>query len=133
MKRAMGDDSTVTFVFGLEVNWTLLQARQAERAEQEELHKQQMKRDIEELNELRRRKREGLLDSSASRCIGLDGEAGSDSDGNGDDGINDILCRGAVGASGGRSGSDGEFGEADSEDDASDPGIYSLTAVILFV
>lgn len=88
----MGDDITVTFVFGLEVNWTLLQARQAERAEQEELHKQQMKRDIDELNELRRRKREGLLEASAARCIGLDGEAnGSDSSSDGEfEGGNDI-------------------------------------------
>ncbi len=57
----------VSFVFGLEVNWSLLQARQAERAEEEETRKAQIKRDLEELNALRRRRKDGIAsDHSAS-------------------------------------------------------------------
>ena len=51
------DDSTVSFVFGLEINWDLLQLREEETKEENELRKQQNKKDLEELNERRRKLR----------------------------------------------------------------------------
>ena len=86
LKRAMADDSTVTqlpskliprlvnwqsciqisFVFGLEVNWSLLQARQALRAEEDALHKEQMKRDIDELNQRRKKRKQNSESESIS-------------------------------------------------------------------
>ena len=53
LKRAMGDDEAVTFVFGLEVNWDLLQLREAERKDAEALRKEQSRKDLEELNKKR--------------------------------------------------------------------------------
>lgn len=49
------DDSTVSFIFGLEVNWDLLQQREEETRELVELRKLQVKKDLEELNERRRK------------------------------------------------------------------------------
>lgn len=66
----MGDDTSVSFVFGLEVNWSLLQARQLERQEQEEAHRIQLRRDLEELNKRRRRDKAVLAgeNESGSGC-----------------------------------------------------------------
>lgn len=76
LRRAMGDDTSVSFVFGLEVNWTLLQARQAERQEEEEMHRQQLKQDLAKLNQRRRRTKavlEGREDISSNDEISDDG------------------------------------------------------------
>ena len=98
----MGDDTTVSFVFGLEVNWTLLQARQTERAETDELHKIQMKKDIMELNERRRRIKSGERspnNSSPNSVIGSSSdEEGSDEDENEDgEHLTDGECEASFG------------------------------------
>ena len=54
LMRSMADDDTISFVFGLEVNWDLLQLREEEKREEVELKKEQMKKDLEELNRKRR-------------------------------------------------------------------------------
>lgn len=53
LKRAMADDSAVSFVFGLEVNWDLLQAKVAETREADELRKEEVRKALEELNRKR--------------------------------------------------------------------------------
>jgi hypothetical protein len=47
----------VSFVFGLEVNWSLLQAKVALEADAEEKRKEQLRLDLLELNERRRREK----------------------------------------------------------------------------
>ena len=66
----------MSFVFGLEVNWSLLQARQAERADEEEARKARLKKDLEELNALRRRRKDGIVSDHSS-----DSEAREDDEG----------------------------------------------------
>ena len=58
LKRAMAGDDTVSFVFGLEVNWDLLQAKELIERESKELRQLQLQQDLIELNEKRRDKRE---------------------------------------------------------------------------
>lgn len=58
LQRAMGDDTTISFVFGLEVNWSLLLAKQEETREENEMRKEQQRLDLEELNEKRRKMKE---------------------------------------------------------------------------
>jgi hypothetical protein len=50
----------VSFVFGLEVNWCLLKSSEEEKREERELRKAQAQRDLEELNESRRKKKRDL-------------------------------------------------------------------------
>lgn len=57
LKRAMGDDETISFVFGLEVNWDLLQSKEEVEREDKELKKEQQRKDLVELNERRARER----------------------------------------------------------------------------
>ena len=57
LKRAMGDDETISFVFGLEVNWDLLQSKEEAEREEKELKKEQQRKDLVELNERRARER----------------------------------------------------------------------------
>ena len=59
---SMGDnddhgDNTISFIFGLEVNWTLLQEKIAKNAEQEEKRKLQVAADLAALNKEREEKR----------------------------------------------------------------------------
>ena len=66
LQRALADDAgTVSFVFGLEVNWSLLEAREAAGREETEARREQQRLDLEALNEQRRLKREGLLEPVA--------------------------------------------------------------------
>lgn len=58
LKRAVGDDTAVSFVFGYEVDWDLLQLRQEAKKDEEEARKQQAKLDLEELNARRAEKKQ---------------------------------------------------------------------------
>jgi hypothetical protein len=61
LQRSLADDpSTVSFVFGLEVNWSLLEAKEAATREEKELRKEQQRLELAALNEVRRLKREGI-------------------------------------------------------------------------
>lgn len=80
LSRALADDNTVSFVFGLEVNWSLLESREAALREENELRKEQQRLDLEALNEQRRLQREGKLVAKKPTNKGDDG-SGSDSDG----------------------------------------------------
>jgi hypothetical protein len=74
LKNAVGDDGTVSFVFGLEVNWCLLKSSEEEKREEREQRKAQAQRDLEELNESRRKKKRDLSstdtvdDAEAADC-----------------------------------------------------------------
>lgn len=50
----MSDDNTVSFVFGLEVNWSLLQVREEATREEVQRRKEQARADLEALNAKRR-------------------------------------------------------------------------------
>lgn len=54
LKRAMQDDTTISFLFGLEVNWDLLKEKQLLTGEAEEARKEQLKISLEALNKKRR-------------------------------------------------------------------------------
>ena len=58
LRRAMGDDTTVSFVFGLEVNWDLLSAKLEVEREAEMLRKEEETRNRIELNERRKAEKE---------------------------------------------------------------------------
>ena len=66
LQHSLGDSAAVSFVFGLEVNWSLLESREAQYREENELRKEQQRLDLEALNEQRRLKREGLLNPGNS-------------------------------------------------------------------
>ena len=69
LKLAMSDDNTVSFVFGLEVNWSLLQTREETNRDRNLLRKENGKAALEELNEKRRAEKEkknGLTATSPS-------------------------------------------------------------------
>jgi len=53
LRRAVGDSDVVSFLFGLEVNWSLLQERQESKREEEELRKEQQRIELEALNKRR--------------------------------------------------------------------------------
>jgi hypothetical protein len=84
LKRAMGDDNTVSFVFGLEINWDLLQVREAERKDAEGIRKERAKKELEELNRRRALKRNMTssvedLDDTEAEPDGVNGTtAGAD-------------------------------------------------------
>ena len=58
LKKALNDDTTVSFIFGLEVNWSLLQEKLAVEMEAEERRKEQQRLDLLELNAKRARERQ---------------------------------------------------------------------------
>lgn len=88
LQHSLGDSGAVSFVFGLEVNWSLLESREAQYREENDLRKEQQRLDLEALNEQRRLKREGLAnpsEGSAStkkkgKLHGENGDADSNSD-----------------------------------------------------
>lgn len=57
LKRSMADDNTVSFVFGLEVNWSLLVAKQEEIREEVEQRKLKMQAELAELNRKRQQQK----------------------------------------------------------------------------
>lgn len=60
--KALGDDDgLVSFIFGLEVNWSLLEKREAETRDEKEQRKLQQIKDLEELNAKRRALKERAL------------------------------------------------------------------------
>ncbi len=104
LQHSLGDSAAVSFVFGLEVNWSLLESREAQYREENELRKEQQRLDLEALNEQRRLKREGLLnprnssgskdkkvkkDKNDKKTQGGDPSDSSDSDGSEDQGGDD--------------------------------------------
>jgi hypothetical protein len=58
LKKALNDDTTVSFVFGLEVNWSLLQEKLALEMEADEKRKEQQRIDLLELNARRAKERQ---------------------------------------------------------------------------
>jgi hypothetical protein len=59
MGKALGDaDDLVSFVFGLEINWSLLEQRELIMRDENERRKEQQVKDLAELNEKRRRLKE---------------------------------------------------------------------------
>ena len=56
LKRAMVGTDTISFVFGLEVNWDLLQQKCLEEAEAKEARQEKLKQDLAELNARRKSK-----------------------------------------------------------------------------
>ena len=79
----------MSFVFGLEINWDLLQLREEETKEENELRKQQNKKDLEELNERRRKQR---LTDAGEDDVDEDGEGDNvdAEEGEGDEGGGDV-------------------------------------------
>ena len=79
LKRAMADDETISFVFGLEVNWDLLQAKEAAEQEEKDIRKEQQRLDLQELNEQRdreRRKSDSKSEGGEAQGEGNDGMGG---------------------------------------------------------
>ena len=60
MAKAMADDDTVSFVFGLEVNWDLLQEKELLEADEKEARKEQQRLDLLELNTKRGEERKRM-------------------------------------------------------------------------
>ena len=58
LRRACQDNDVVSFVFGLEVNWSLLQSKQEEQKEEEEKKKKKAKDDLDALNKRRQMEKE---------------------------------------------------------------------------
>jgi hypothetical protein len=82
LKKALNDDTTVSFVFGLEVNWSLLQEKLALEMEADEKRKEQQRIDLLELNARRARERQkqgGEIPAGAADLTSSD-EASDDSD-----------------------------------------------------
>lgn len=67
LRRATEGDSSVSFIFGLEINWDLLQARQDAQRESELIRKEQMKEAIDALN--KRRRESGCLTTGPVEVI----------------------------------------------------------------
>lgn len=80
MQHSLGDSGAVSFVFGLEVNWSLLESREAQYREENELRKEQQRLDLEELNEQRRLKKEGLLNPAEAAASSKKSKAGNQVD-----------------------------------------------------
>jgi hypothetical protein len=62
LRRSVGDSDVVSFLFGLEVNWDLLQARQELKREEEEARKEQQRVELEALNKRRASKSCATID-----------------------------------------------------------------------
>ena len=85
---SMGDnddhgDNTISFVFGLEVNWDLLQEKLAKNAERDEQRRQQVEADLRALNKERekvRRRSRGESTESGDDCDGDNSVAGDNCD-----------------------------------------------------
>jgi hypothetical protein len=116
LQRSLADDpSTVSFVFGLEVNWSLLEAKEAATREEKELRKEQQRLELAALNEARRLKREGITAPVAFDDIDADeaedgGTAAASKKKKGPSGKRKVAAL-EEGAEGAGSGSDGEGGE----------------------
>ncbi len=95
--KALGDDEAlVSFVFGLEVNFSLLEAREALMRDEVERRKEQQRKDLEELNERRRlqklKKERGDVDD--------DDESGSDSEGDNEEKEKESVAKSGKGKKG---------------------------------
>jgi hypothetical protein len=116
LQRSLADDpSTVSFVFGLEVNWSLLEAKEAATREEKELRKEQQRLELAALNEARRLKREGITAPVGCDDIGADdledgGTAAASKKKKGPSGKRKTAAL-EEGAEGDGSGSDGEGAE----------------------
>ena len=67
LRRACQDNDVVSFVFGLEVNWTLLQSKQEEQREEEEKKKKKAKEDLDALNKKRQMEKENSFNLASSK------------------------------------------------------------------
>ena len=100
LRRACQDNDVVSFVFGLEVNWTLLQSKQEEQREEEEKKKKKAKEDLDALNKRRQMEKENAVNLALSkqyrteqRKLSNEAGVGDDGDGNvdGTDGVMEVA------------------------------------------
>jgi DNA repair and recombination protein RAD54 and RAD54-like protein len=82
LKRAMSDDNAISFVYGLEINWDLLQLREAGRCEEEVQRKESAKMELEQLNLKRAQLKLRKNDDEAAAAAAADAATG---DGDGKD------------------------------------------------